>query len=306
MAKETLATRDPDQLAFRHELTVEEIIAQAKKIEHVMRAAMEDGVHYGKIPGTPKPTLYKAGAEKLNLLFRFDPQYQSTEVRDGDHLTVKSICTIWHIPTGLRFGSGEGSCSTREAKYAWRKGERKCPACGVEGAIIKGKAEYGGGWLCWQKRDGCGAKFPDGDMSIEGQVVERVPNPDLADAYNTVLKMSNKRALVAAVLNCTAASDVFTQDLEDREPEAPVDSKKPDTDVRGGDDPDAIISDGQLKRFHAIARASGWTDESGHDLLAGYQYNSSKEIKRKDYDAIIQALKKGPSTPTAPDTAAKP
>ena len=31
----------------------------------------------------------------------------------------------------------------------------------------------------------------------------------------TVLKMANKRSLVAAVLNATAASDIFTQDIED-------------------------------------------------------------------------------------------
>ena len=32
---------------------------------------------------------------------------------------------------------------------------------------------------------------------------------------NTLLKMAQKRAMVAAVLNATAASDIFTQDLED-------------------------------------------------------------------------------------------
>lgn len=50
--------------------------------------------------------------------------------------------------------------------------------------------------------------------------VER-PREDLPELYNTVVKMANKRALVAAVLNATAASDVFTQDVEDR-PSEPV------------------------------------------------------------------------------------
>ena len=287
---ESLAPRD---LAFRHELTVEEILAQAGKIARVMEQAMEEGVHYGTIPHTPKPTLYKAGAEKLNLLFRFDPQYQSVELREGEHLTVKSVCTLWHIPTGLRFGSGEGSCSTRESKYAWRKGERKCPKCGREGSILKGKAEYGGGWLCWQKREGCGAKFADGDAAIEGQVVERVPNPDLADQYNTVLKMANKRALVAAVLNCTAASDIFTQDLED-EDESQAKPEEPKGPAQPAADSEAVITEPQVKRFSAIATGSKWTDEQVHDLLAGARYNSRKEIKVKDYDALVERLKKGP------------
>lgn len=44
---------------------------------------------------------------------------------------------------------------------------------------------------------------------------ERSENPDIADVYNTVLKMAKKRALVDAVKSTTAASDIFTQDVED-------------------------------------------------------------------------------------------
>lgn len=40
-------------------------------------------------------------------------------------------------------------------------------------------------------------------------------NADIADTYNTVLKMAKKRALVDAVKSTTAASDIFTQDVED-------------------------------------------------------------------------------------------
>ncbi|KKL19998.1 hypothetical protein LCGC14_2459880 [marine sediment metagenome] len=105
-------------------------------------------------------------------------------------------------------------CSTKESKYAWRKPSIKCPDCGTE-SVIKPKKEYGGGWLCWAKKGGCGSKWEDGAAVIENQSTERVPNPDLPDQYNTVLKMSNKRALVASVLNVTAASDIFTQDLEE-------------------------------------------------------------------------------------------
>lgn len=34
----------------------------------------------------------------------------------------------------------------------------KCPKCGAA-AIIKGQEQYGGGWICWKKQGGCGAKF---------------------------------------------------------------------------------------------------------------------------------------------------
>jgi hypothetical protein len=199
--------------AAEGELTVEDLIAQVRKVQEVMQALMKDGEHYGVIPGTKsKPTLLKPGAEKLCLLFRLDPEYEVMEqTRDGDHLTIMVRCVLFHSPTGQRRGSGLGSCSTRESKYAYRKGDRKCPKCDKE-TIRKSKDS---GWYCWRKIDGCGATFRDGDQSIEGQSVGRVANPDVPDTYNTVLKMGTKRALIAAVLNVTAASDIFTQDLED-------------------------------------------------------------------------------------------
>lgn len=40
-------------------------------------------------------------------------------------------------------------------------------------------------------------------------------NPDIADTWNTVKKMAKKRAFVDAVKSTTAASDIFTQDIED-------------------------------------------------------------------------------------------
>ena len=196
-------------------LSVQDVQSQVNLIQHVMRQVMQKDQHYGVIPGTgTKPTLLKAGAEKLCLTFRLDPQYEIEQQQDGNHLTIISKCILHHIPSGQRFGSGMGSCSTKESKYAYRSGGRKCPQCGAE-SIIKGREEYGGGWICFAKKGGCGAKFLEKDDAITSQSVGRIPNEDLADQYNTVLKMANKRSLVAAVLNSTAASDIFTQDIED-------------------------------------------------------------------------------------------
>ncbi len=203
-------------------MTISEMKSQFNLILEAQKQVMVDGEDYGVIQGTKKPTLLKAGAEKLNLLFRLDPQYEIQETYEPTpegpkHYTVVSKCTLYHSPTGRRLGSGYGSCSTKEKKYAYRDAQRKCPKCGQE-TIIKGKDEYGGGWLCFAKKGGCGAKFKDDDETITSQVMGQVMNPDLADLYNTILKMANKRSLVAATLNVTAASAIFTQDLEDMTP----------------------------------------------------------------------------------------
>ena len=45
-----------------------------------------------------------------------------------------------------------------------------------------------------------------------GKEKRMVENPDIADVYNTVLKMAKKRAHVDATLTVTGAADLFTQD----------------------------------------------------------------------------------------------
>ena len=161
-----------------------------------------------------KPTLLKPGAEKLCLLFRLAPSYDVTRREfDGGHIEYEVGCELRHITSTSLIASGLGLCTTMETRYRWRKGSHACPHC-AESAIIKGKEEFGGGWLCWKKKGGCGAKFADNSFDMAD--LKPVENPDLADCYNTVLKMAKKRAMVDAVLTATAASDLFTQDMEDR------------------------------------------------------------------------------------------
>lgn len=235
---EALAVVEPQGgLVRAAELSVEEIVARVKKVHEVQREVMKDGQHYGKIPGVDKPTLLKPGAEILGMVFRLDPQFEITEqLREGPHITYVIRCVLFHIPTGARLGSGMGSCSTRESKYAYRKGERICPECGKP-AIIKGKEEYGGGWVCFKKKDGCGAKFDDNAPAITTQVTGRIENEDVADLHNTVLKMAIKRAHVAAILFVTCASEIFTQDMED----APREEPKPRATSSGKPDEVALL-----------------------------------------------------------------
>jgi len=214
------------------ELSVDAIKIQVNLIQTVMQEVMKEGHHYGVIPGTDKPTLLKPGAEKLGLTFRLAPRFRETvkELAHG-HLHYSYVCELYHIISGAFVGEGVGSCSTMESKYRWRNAGRVCPVCKKE-AIIKGKAEYGGGWLCFKKKDGCGAKFDDDDKAITEQTVGRVENEDIADVYNTVQKMGKKRAHIDAMLTATAASDIFTQDLEETHPIEVKDVSPAEDDMR--------------------------------------------------------------------------
>lgn len=224
-----LAKRDPQDdgaIARRdqYELSVEAVVARKAKIVAVMRQVMREGEHYGKIPGCgDKPSLFKAGAEVLAFTFGLSPKFdiRRTDL-PGGHREYEITCTLVTIGTDVIVGQGVGSCSTMESKYRWRGGGRKCPKCGM-GTIIKskyGKGEFAGGWLCYAKKGGCGTEWVAGDRAIEGQSIDRVENPDIADTYNTVLKMAKKRAQVDCTLTAVGASDLLTQDLEDLAPSA--------------------------------------------------------------------------------------
>ena len=174
------------------------------------------------VPGTDKATLFKPGAEKLAIVFKLDVQPRNEPIwGPGEHLTVISRATVFHAPTGTRLGYGEGICSSRESKYAYRNAGVKCPECGKE-TVRKSRPRPDGtggkGWYCWAKpekgSDGCGAQFPDDDdPRLVGQKVGRIENPDLPDTWNAVDKMAKKRGYVDAVLSVTGASAIFTQDI---------------------------------------------------------------------------------------------
>ena len=209
--------------------TVDDQIAMLAERDRFYRNVLKPDTHYGIIPGTQKPSLWKPGAEALlsAMALHAETGNESEPVVDvtgKDHDGEPFVqyirwCRIYRqtgpqIQDRIEIAKLTGACNSWEPKYRYRDSQRVCPACGVP-AIIKGKAEYGGGWVCFKKKNGCNAKFNDGDPTIEGQNQGKIANPDVLELQNTILKMADKRALIAATLVATGCSDIFTQDVED-------------------------------------------------------------------------------------------
>jgi hypothetical protein len=220
MSDEIVKADGLGQLAERVRLTKAGLAIekeQRRLLNEFVRDCMVLDTDYGKIPGTDKPTLLKPGAEKLVDLFRCTPEFileQAVTDFDKPLFYYRFKVRLYSEAAGRVLAEGVGSANSREARYRWRNGGRKCPSCGKE-TIILGKPEYGGGWVCFAKKGGCGSKFKPGDKTIEGQQVGRVENDDIADLDNTILKMAKKRALVDGAIAVARGSDLFTQDLED-------------------------------------------------------------------------------------------
>lgn len=219
-SQKAVAVVRQDGGAVGRAMTVDELHRNLEFIRDVMRREMRDGTDYGKVPGCgDKPSLLQPGAQKLLMTFNLTERVKKETLREfpGFHREYEFTVTV--ASQNGKEWDGVGTCSTLEAKYRYRKAERKCPKCGHATIIAENpkflKPGQVAGWLCWKKKGGCGASFAPADPSIAGQPGGTTENENPADCWNTVRKMAFKRALVAAAINATNTSELWTQDIED-------------------------------------------------------------------------------------------
>lgn len=188
----TLEGRAPISLA-EGRLNPNAIIAQRNAIIECLQKTMKQDVDYGIIPGTPKPTLFKPGSEKILSMFHLGIRPRVEDLSTPDRYHYRLVCEVFHQPTGLVIGEGIGEASSAESKYQWREVicDQEWEATPEDRRRIKWK------------------KSKNGPFSV------RQVRADMDDISNTVLKMAKKRAQIDATLTCTAASDMFSQDIED-------------------------------------------------------------------------------------------
>jgi len=174
-------------------LTPNQLVAQRNAVIEAMQKVMKQDVDYGIIPGTPKPTLYKPGSEKILSMFHLAVEPRVEDLSTPDCIRYRVFVTVTHAPSGVVLGTGIGEASSAEAKYQWR-----AVVCDEE----------------WNEtpEDRKRTKWKKGGS---GAYSVRQVRADMEDVANTVLKMAKKRAQIDATLTCTAASDMFSQDIED-------------------------------------------------------------------------------------------
>lgn len=165
-----------------------------RRLNYLYLHLLQKGTDYGIIPGTPRPTLYKAGAELLAMNLGLTTETTETTELKEMFGTPMIICNAhtevsWN---GKKIADGYGSCSSGETKYAFRwYSESKLPKNLNKDTLYSEEGQYGRRY--------------------------RVPSSlnEIMDVGNTVKKMAIKRAYVDAVLRATGASRIFTQDVED-------------------------------------------------------------------------------------------
>jgi hypothetical protein len=188
----------------------EEALERFNRLKELQRQVLEPDVDYATLPGARKPSLHKPGAEKLlqfhGLSHRFvrvtaEERWDSTPPffrYDYGCLVFKATPLpsgeVYEHPIAYR----EGTCNSLEAQYRWRWVPRREVPTDLDPEQLvsrKKRSRYG------------------------EYLVYRIPNDDVASLANTIMQQAQKRAMVQATLAATAASGLFTDELEELDAE---------------------------------------------------------------------------------------
>lgn len=187
----------PEEYRARFVMSATEAAEMDRQLRDCMRAVLLPDVDYGLIPGMgTKPSLFKPGAEKLMQWFGYGFENVRDEIErdaDGARIGVTYRCTVYkELSDGRKV-----TVATCEGYAGYDEDKFYTPA---EVARAKAEAKE----QEWARKD----KRQPNPRKWENAAEYRAP-------WNSVLKMAQKRALVGAAIDATAAAGLFTQDLED-------------------------------------------------------------------------------------------
>ena len=168
---------------------VEVAVNNANDIGQMMQKKMKRDHHYGLIPGAKKDSLWQPGADLILSGFRYyDEPFHTERTEDEDgHIRITIYSRIH--PLGhpeITISVGVGAASSRETKYAYR----------------------------WVKENEIPKGFEKDSLKVRNGKYDklyRIPNQDIGELENTLLKMARKRAKVSGVMALPGCSELFKE-----------------------------------------------------------------------------------------------
>jgi hypothetical protein len=328
--------------AFMPIMELQQVAHRHNAVNAFIDSTFREGIDYGVIPGTNKPTLLKPGAERICTLFGWTARFTIDEkivTWDGPEPMAYYQVTCSLYRGDYLIAEGTGSASTRESKYRYRWVAEADVPDHLDKATLPQKdgtqtfkewefalkkretgGKYGKPESYWEQFD---KAIADGSVKVTtedlkdrptrrfavtiGARVFRIPNPDIFDQFNTVLKMAFKRGHVAVALTAGNLSDRFTQDTEDMPefgavtapsaPSTPFDDEPrpaaktaapPPAAAPKAIDPEGPITKALFEQMKKEAIDAGWTEKGLMGLLRSFGATKAAEIKNKHY-GMVQA-----------------
>jgi hypothetical protein len=258
------------------------------QLQQFVRDYMVPGEDYGTIEGVNKPTLLKSGAEKLCDVYGLavgEPriEYTRDDTKTPVYYAYRVTLPLISRADGRIIMHGVGSCNSHEKKYKYRWVFANELPPGINQQSLKTK-----------------------QVGSQKQYTQyQIPNDEIDDLDNTILKMAKKRALVDAVLSATRSSAIFTQDVED------MDIKTPDQTARyeqrqerasqnqqnNNRSNNSAVSSMQGKSSEAqqnailkIGRSKGLNDQEISAIVNQQCGSDLKDLSKQDASNMIQLL----------------
>jgi hypothetical protein len=261
----------------------ENLRARLLRILEVQKNVMKKDIDYGIIPGCEKPSLFKPGSEILLVTFvlaALEPKI--IDLCTENERRYRVLTTIVLQGSQIPLGTGVGECSSNEEKYKWRKAV--CNEEWEETPIDLRREK----WF----------KSKDGRPAWKQKQIRTNPS----DVANTILKMAKKRSMIDGTLQVTAASHVFTQDIEDMSREfQEVIAENENVKNKESTKPVItqptmqVITEKQEKRLYAICKKSGVDINKLKEWLSdSISVQHLKDIPTAEYEMICTAVEKSP------------
>ena len=177
-------------------MTPEAAKALDEQVRLCTKAVLREGTDYGVIPGTGEKALWRPGAQKLLQWFQLGFTCERTEIeRDADGrkhgITYRAVIT--RRGSGEVLATCEGTADYDESKF-YQSAEE-----------VQRKAEANE--RKWAKKDG----------RVADPTKWKTRGEWRAD-WNALMKRAQKRAIVGATSDATAAGGIFTDREEDDSP----------------------------------------------------------------------------------------
>lgn len=234
---------DSKEIAVVKPIEMTEYNSAYGRVVDFAKNQMKNDVDYGVIPGTKNKSLLKPGAEKLGFLFGLKPKFElikEIENFETGMFFYKYRCILVHFETGKFAGEAIRSCNSMEKKYAWITKNKKWA---TQQEIANAVEEF-------QKKDG---QYTNTYIKIKKSPEEQ------AEQANTIDAMAQKRALVAATVHATMATEIFDTDFDSEfENEAPNRSTTKEEDPRRAN---------VTAKLFAAGKERGFPNESLKELI---------------------------------------
>lgn len=167
---------------------VGDVINGQNELRQYIKQALVEERDWGTIPGVDKPSLFKAGAERINAGYGVVPRYTVLEQEIDHFVEVPWIKRKKRYEKGTWTGDWDEERGTSIGLYRYVV---RCELVHRETGIVIA--------------DSIGTC-----STLESKYIDRP-----RDAENTAIKMAQKRGYVGATLHAYGLSDEFTQDVED-------------------------------------------------------------------------------------------